>query len=155
MLKTVLKSNIYLQKKGIFIIMTEDDAYGLEEKFMTDNTYKNDENIGNVQISEQVVAVIAGIAATEVEGVVSLIGNITTELVAKMGGSNLGRGVAIKMVNKTVFVTVTINIDARYSIRKVSEEVQEKVSAAITTMTGLDVAEVNVTIADVSMGKNS
>lgn len=122
---------------------------------MTDNTYKNDENIGNVQISEQVVAVIAGIAATEVEGVASLIGNITTELVAKMGGSNLGRGVAIKMVNKTVFVTVTINIDARYSIRKVSEEVQEKVSAAITTMTGLDVAEVNVTIADVSMGKKS
>lgn len=57
------------------------------------SSYADEENIGKIQISEQVVAVIAGIAATEVEGVYSLVGNITNEIISKMGIKNLSKGV--------------------------------------------------------------
>ena len=114
---------------------------------------EEEENIGNVQISEQVVAVIAGIAATEVEGVASLVGNITTELVSKIGLGSLSKGVKIKMTDDSVMVYVTIDIYYGYSIPEVSRNVQEKVNAAIENMTGLSVAEVDVTVADVTLDK--
>ena len=57
----------------------------MAENTAAEKSYDCDENIGRIRISEQVVAVIAGIAATEVEGVESLVGNITNEIVAKMG----------------------------------------------------------------------
>lgn len=115
---------------------------------------EEEENIGNVQISEQVVAVIAGIAATEVEGVASLVGNITTELVSKIGLGSLSKGVKIKMVDDAVLVNVTINIYYGCSVPEVSRNVQEKVAVAIENMTGLSVAEVNVFVADVTLDKN-
>ena len=114
---------------------------------------EDEENIGNIQISEQVVAVIAGIAATEVDGVASLVGNITTELVSKIGHGSLSKGVKIKMTDDSVMVYVTIDIYYGYSIPEVSRNVQEKVNAAIENMTGLSVAEVDVTVADVTLDK--
>ncbi len=54
-----------------------------------------DGSIGEVQIADDVVAVIAGLAATEVEGVVNMAGNITNELVAKLGMKNLSKGVRV------------------------------------------------------------
>ena len=121
----------------------------------TANSYsEEEENIGNVQISEQVVAVIAGIAATEGEGVSSLVGNITTELVSKIGLGSLSKGVKIKMVDDSVIVNVTIDIFYGCSVPKVSRNVQERVTSAIENMTGLSVAEVNVFVADVTIDKN-
>ena len=130
-----------------------------EDKVMAENTaaeksYDCDENIGRIRISEQVVAVIAGIAATEVEGVESLVGNITNEIVAKMGIKNLSRGIRLKMVDDTVFVQITVNIRYGYSIPDISRNIQEKVSQAIENMTGLSVAEVNVIVSDVTVSKN-
>ena len=82
-------------------------------------------NMGEVQIADEVVAIIAGLAATEVEGVASMAGNITNELVGKLGMKNLSRGVKVA--------------------------VQEKVKSAIESMTGLSVVEVNIHIAGVDM----
>ena len=113
--------------------------------------YESDGNVGRVQISEQVVSVIAGIAATEVDGVVSLVGNITNEIVAKMGINNLSKGIKIKMLEDTVFVQITLNIKYGCSVPEVSRNVQDKVVSAIETMTGLKVAEVNVFVADVTI----
>ncbi len=119
-----------------------------------ESAYEADENVGRIQISEQVVSVIAGIAATEVDGVVSLVGNITNEIVARMGIKNLSKGIKIKMFEDTVFVQITLNIRYGCNIPELSRNVQDKVVSAIETMTGLKVAEVNVIIADVTINKN-
>ena len=116
-------------------------------------TYKIQDlgGIGEVQIADEVVAIIAGLAATEVNGVASMAGNITNELVSKLGMKNLSKGVKVEVAEKTVSVEVALNISYGYSIPEVSEKVQEKVKSAIETMTGLSVAIVNVRIATVDM----
>ena len=110
-----------------------------------------EDNLGEVHVADEVVAIIAGLAATEVEGVASMAGNITNELVSKLGMKNLSKGVKVEVAEKTVSVEVALNISYGYSIPEVSEQVQEKVKSAIETMTGLSVAIVNVRIATVDM----
>ena len=114
-------------------------------------TIQNDAGKGEVKIADEVVAIVAGLAATEVEGVASMAGNITNELVSKLGMKNLSKGVKVEVAEKTVSVEVALNISYGYSIPEVSEKVQEKVKSAIETMTGLSVAIVNVRIATVDM----
>ena len=110
-----------------------------------------EDNLGEVHVADEVVAIIAGLAATEVEGVACMAGNITNELVSKLGMKNLSKGVKVEVAEKTVSVEVALNISYGYSIPEVSEKVQEKVKSAIETMTGLSVAIVNVRIATVDM----
>ena len=110
-----------------------------------------EDNLGEVHVADEVVAIIAGLAATEVEGVASMAGNITNELVSKLGMKNLSKGVKVEVAEKTVSVEVALNISYGYSIPEVSEKVQEKVKSAIETRTGLSVAIVNVRIATVDM----
>lgn len=110
-----------------------------------------EDNLGEVHVADEVVAIIAGLAATEVEGVASMAGNITNELVSKLGMKNLSKGVKVEVAEKTVSVEVALNISYGYSIPEVFEKVQEKVKSAIETMTGLSVAIVNVRIATVDM----
>ena len=110
-----------------------------------------EDNLGEVHVADEVVAIIAGLAATEVEGVASMAGNITNELVSKLGMKNLSKGVKVEVAEKTVSVEVALNISYGYSIPEVSEKVQEKVKSAIETMRGLSVAIVNVRIATVDM----
>jgi uncharacterized alkaline shock family protein YloU len=111
-------------------------------------------NLGEVRVADDVVAMIAGLAATEVEGVTSMYGNITNELVGKLGMKNLSRGVKIQLEGKVVRVDVGINIAYGYAIPTVSENVQERVKTAIENMTGLEVSTVNVKISSVEMNKN-
>lgn len=107
--------------------------------------------MGEVNIADEVVAIIAGLAATEVKGVASMAGNITNELVAKLGMKNLSKGVRIEVDKETVTVGLAINIQYGYNIEKVARAVQEKVKNAIETMTGLNVLEINIRIADVNL----
>ena len=112
-----------------------------------------DGQLGTVQIADEVVATIAGLAATEVEGVASMAGNITNELIGKLGVKNLSKGVKILVSEKNVDVDLALNIEYGYSIMKVSEKVQERVKSAIVNMTGLEVTVVNIRIVNVNMGK--
>ncbi len=112
-------------------------------------------NIGEVQIADDVVAIIAGLAATDVKGVASLIGNVTNEIISKFGKKNLGKGIKVEVVNNVVTVDMSIVLEYGYSIPKTSGQVQEKVKSAIENMTGLTVEEVNVRIASVVMEKNN
>lgn len=111
----------------------------------------DDGNIGEVQIADEVVAIIAGLAATEVEGVASMAGNITNELVGKLGMKNLAKGVKVEISPEAVVVDMAVNMEYGYNIPKTSETVQERVKSAIENMTGLHVAEVNVRIAGVAI----
>ena len=110
-----------------------------------------EDRLGEIQIADEVVAIIAGLAATEVEGVSSMAGNITNDLVSRLGMKNLSKGVRISMENDEVTVDLALNIAYGYSIPVVSEKVQEKVKTAIENMTGLSVACINVRIAEVEM----
>ena len=110
-----------------------------------------EDNLGEVNIADEVVTIIAGLAATEVEGVSSMAGNITNELVSKLGRKNLAKGVKVDVVDNCVTVDISLNIAYGYAIPKISAKVQEKVKTAIETMTGLEVNAVNVRIASVDM----
>ena len=112
--------------------------------------YEKDK-IGEVQIADEVVAIIAGLAATEVDGVDSMAGNITNELVGKLGMKNLSKGVKVEVTEEHVSVNMALNLKYGYSIKDITTKVQEKVKAAIENMTGLDVADVNIRIAGVDV----
>ena len=80
-----------------------------EENRSTHKLYEK-EKIGEVQIADEVVAIIAGLAATEVEGVDSMAGNITNELVGKLGMKNLSKGVKVDVTEEHVSVDLSLNI---------------------------------------------
>ena len=113
------------------------------------------DKLGEVKISDEVVAIIAGLAATEVEGVSSMAGNITNEIVGKIGFKNLSKGITVEVADKVATVDVALNIGYGYNIPEVSEKVQDKVKTTIENMTGLSVDRVNVRIASVDMGKEN
>ena len=116
-------------------------------------TYKIQDvgGIGEVKIADEVVTIIAALAATEVEGVASMGGNITNELVSKLGMKNLSKGVKVEIVDSVVSVDLTLNIEYGMNILETSKKVQEKVKAAIENMTGLEVADVNIRVAGVEI----
>lgn len=120
------------------------------------NTYQihADSSVGEVQIADEVVATIAGLAATEVEGVAAMSGNITNELVSKLGMKNLSKGVKIDVNSDSVAVDLSLTLDYGYSIPNTSKLVQEKVKSAIENMTGLIVSEVNIRISGVNIDRN-
>lgn len=113
-----------------------------------------EDKLGKVKIADEVVAIIAGLAATEVEGVSSMAGNITNELVSRLGMKNLSKGIRVEVKDGVVRVDVALNIAYGYAIPEVSVRVQEKVKIAIENMTGLEVSGINVRIASVDMGKS-
>ncbi len=122
---------------------------GKEEK----NTYtiKSDENLGEVKIADEVVAIIAGLAAMEVDGVASMAGNATRELISRLGMKSLSKGVKVDVLEGIVTVSLAINMKYGCSIKEVTGKAQEKVKAAIENMTGLEVADVNIRVAGVDV----
>ena len=91
-----------------------------------------------IKIADEVVAIIAALAATEVEGVASMAGNITNELIGKLGMKNLSKGVKVDVLEGIVTVSLALNLKYNYSIVEVSARVQEKVKNAIENMTGFN-----------------
>lgn len=114
-------------------------------------TIQNDAGKGEVKIADEVVAIIAALAATEAEGVASMAGNITNELISRLGMKNLSKGVKVDVLEGVVTVSLTLNLKYNYSVVEVSGKVQEKVKNAIENMTGLEVADVNIKVAGVEM----
>ena len=119
------------------------------------NTYtiQNEASLGEVKIADEVVAIIAALAATEVDGVASMAGNITNEVIGKLGIKNLSKGVKVDVLEGVVTVSLALNIKYNYSIVDVTGKVQEKVKNAVENMTGLEVADVNIKVAGIEMEK--
>lgn len=114
-------------------------------------TIQDDSSMGEVKIADEVVGIIAALAATEVEGVASMAGNITNELISRLGMKNLSKGVKVDVLEGVVTVSLALSMKYNYSIMDVSAKVQEKVKSAVENMTGLEVADVNVKVAGVEM----
>lgn len=112
----------------------------------------NEGDNGVVNIADEVVAIIAGLAATEVEGVASLAGNLTSEVISKAGAGKLAKGVKVVTEDENeLSVRLSVNIAYGYEIPKICQQIQEKVKSAVENMTGLQVVAVDVKIAAVSV----
>ena len=114
-------------------------------------TIELENNNGEVIIADEVVAVIAGLAAMEVEGVASMVGDATRELISKIGKKTLSKGVRVDILEGVVTVALALNIKYGYNVMSISTKVQEKVKVAVENMTGLTVADVNVRVAGVEV----
>lgn len=123
------------------------------EKGMERDTYmlNEDAQTGAVSIADDVVAMIASLAATEVEGVGAMVGNITNELMSRVGMKKLTKGVKVDVLEGKVNVDLAITIDYGHNIPATCQNVQKKVKAAIENMTGLEVENVNIRIAGVNL----
>lgn len=105
-----------------------------------------------VNISADVVAIIAGLSATETEGVTSLAGGINYDEVSKAGPSKLSRAIRIlENDDDTLSVRIHLKVDYGYEIPTISVNVQQKVKAAIENMTGMKVREVDIRIVSVNV----
>ena len=116
---------------------------------------KEDESIGTVQIADDVVAMIASLATTEVDGVSAMAGNITNELMSKVGVKNLTKGVKVEVQDKNVTVDLAVTMEYGYNIPATCQAVQQKVKNAVETMTGLEVTGVNVIVSEVAVEKEA
>jgi uncharacterized alkaline shock family protein YloU len=116
-----------------------------------DYTIQLDNERGEIIVSEEVIAVITGLAAMEVEGVASMAGNATRELISKIGIKTLSKGVTVEIMDDVATINATLNLKYGYNIKEVSAKVQEKVKAAIENTTGLEVADVNICVAGIEV----
>ena len=110
-----------------------------------------EKDLGVVQIADDVVAMIASLAATEVDGVSAMVGNITNELMSRVGLKKLTKGVRVDVVENNVTVDLAVIMEYGYNIPATCQQVQAKVKAAIENMTGLICTDVNIRIAGVKV----
>lgn len=106
---------------------------------------------GDIKISDDVVASIAGLATAEIEGVTSIAGHITSEIVGRSGVKNLSKGIKLSIKDGVVTIDLYINIRYGYSIPKITAQIQERVKNAIESMTGLVTDSITIHIVDIEV----
>lgn len=111
------------------------------------------EDYGKVTFADEVVAIIAGLAATEIQGVAAMSGGIAGGIVEKLGRKNLSKGVKVEVGEKEAAIDLFIIVDYGVRIPELSWNIQENVKKAVETMTGLNVIEVNIHIQGVNFEK--
>ncbi len=102
--------------------------------------------LGELKIANEVVGIIAGLAATEIKGVAGMSGGIAGGIAELLGRKNLSKGVKVEVGEHETAVDLFVVVDYGFNIPEVSKEMQENVKRAIEVMTGLDVVEVNIHI---------
>lgn len=120
---------------------------------MEDNNQGVVNEIGAIKITDEVVAIIAGIAATDVPGVTGMSGGIAGGIAEALGRRNLSKGVKVEVGEKEAAIDLYIIVDYGYRIPEVAWSIQEKVKQAVEEMTGLTVVEVNIHIQGVNIDK--
>ena len=111
------------------------------------------DELGNIHISEEVLAVIAAAAALEVEGVSSLAANLGTDIAELLGKKNLTRGIRVQVTEESVVVELSILVKYGYTIPDVARAVQDAVYTNIESMSGLTVEAVNVNVGGITFDK--
>jgi len=123
--------------------------------FMDSNEQKVANEVGNIKITDEVVAIIAGIAATEVPGVTSMSGGIAGGIAEALGRKNLSKGVKVEVGEKEAAIDLYIIVEYGCRIPDVAWSIQEKVKKSVETMTGLKVVEVNIHVQGVNIDKEN
>lgn len=109
-----------------------------------------EEQGSSVKMADEVIGVIAGIAASEVEGVASMSGSVVTGIGEMLGKKNFSKGVKVEVGERQAAVDLYVVMEYGIRIPDVARRVQENVKRAVESMTGLEVVEVNVHVAGVS-----
>jgi len=117
---------------------------------MLEMTQENDHNHGKIEIAPEVIEVIAGIAATEVEGVAQMRGNFATGVVERLGKKNHGKGIRVELSDEGIKVDVYCLMNFGVSIPTVAQKVQDNIRQTLYNMTALEAEEVNVHIVGVA-----
>ncbi|VEF47839.1 YqhY [Bacillus freudenreichii] len=123
----------------------------MEEKLnMLEMTQENGQDHGKIEIAPEVIEVIAGIAASEVEGVAQMRGNFATGVVERLGKKNHGKGIRVELTEEGIIVDVYCLMNFGVSIPTVAQKVQDNIRQALFNMTALEVEEVNIHIVGVT-----
>ena len=120
-----------------------------------ENAETDDDFTDSIQIADDVVSSIIGLAVTEVDGVSKLTGDITRDIVAMLGKKNLSKGIKVEKSDELLKVSVSVEIKFGYNIMAVSKEIQEKVRQSLLTMTGLECSEVNVRVSGIDFTEDA
>ena len=123
----------------------------MSKEVKSEYTIKLENGDGKIIIVDEVIAIITALAAMEVDGVASMAGNATRELISKLGIKSLSKGVSVEVTKDTVTVEASVNLKYGYNVKVVSEKVQERVKNAIENMTGLHVTDINVCVSGIEM----
>ncbi|GAA0346103.1 fatty acid biosynthesis protein YqhY [Bacillus carboniphilus] len=102
--------------------------------------------LGKVEIAPEVIEVIAGIAAAEVEGVSQMRGNFAAGVAERLGRKNHGKGIKVELSDEGIKVDVYCSLNFGVSIPVVAQNIQDNIRQALYNMTALEVQEVNVHI---------
>lgn len=113
--------------------MTEQQTFEMEEHAL-----------GKVEISPEVIEVVASIAATEVEGVADMRGSFTTGVAERLGRRNPGKGVKVDLLEEGITVDVYVLVNYGVSIPEVGQQIQDNICQALRTMTSLEVTAANI-----------
>lgn len=118
--------------------------------------YTQEMENGSIQISEDVVASVTGMAVLEVEGVCGLSSSIGTDIAEMLGMKTLSKGVRLS-TTETGALRIDCDVVSKFgqNIFKLAKNVQENVKSSVESVTGLRVAEVNVTVCGIALPKDS
>ena len=118
--------------------------------------YTQEMENGSIQISEDVVASVTGMAVLEVEGVCGLSSSIGTDIAEMLGMKTLSKGVRLS-TTETGALRIDCDVVAKFgqNIFELAKNVQENVKSSVESVTGLRVAEVNVTVCGIALPKDS
>lgn len=105
--------------------------------------------LGKVEISPEVIEVIAGIAASEVDGVATMRGTFATDVAEKLGRKNHGKGVKVELAEDGITVDVSVVITYGISVPEVAKIIQTNIKQALQTMTAIELTAVNVHVVGV------
>ncbi len=111
------------------------------------------EEVGSVKIADEVISIVAGLAATEVAGVAGMSGGLAGGIAELLGKKNFSKGVKVIVTGKTVTVEIYVIIDYGICIPEVAIEIQEKVKEAVESMTGFEVAAVDIHVQGIARRK--
>lgn len=126
------------------------DALKSKEAAEENTEEENLEEYGDIRIADEVICIVASLAAQEVPGVVSMSGGLTDGINRFLGKENASKGVHLKFEGKLVNASVYINVEYGACIPEIALEVQEKVKEAIEAMTGYEVQFVDVNVEGVA-----
>jgi uncharacterized alkaline shock family protein YloU len=109
--------------------------------------------LGSIKVADEVVAIIAGLAATEVKGVAGMSGGVSAGIVEMLGRKNLAKGVKVEVGEKEAAIDLLVIIEFGARIPEVAQQIQRNVKNAVESMTGLKVVEINIHVQGVAFEK--
>ncbi|MBM7598001.1 putative alkaline shock family protein YloU [Virgibacillus halotolerans] len=111
----------------------------------------DDTGLGKVEIAPEVIEVITGIAATEVDGLFAMRGNFATGVVERFGKKAHSKGVKVELTNSGILIDLYVVLNFGVSIPKVAEKLQSNIRQTLKNMTALEIDEINIHVVGIQM----